>query len=302
MEGERARQAAEVAAKMERAAAVAAQQAREDVKISAERVATTSRVAKAKVAEAKAREVEVTILEKELVDAKAANVGVEEFDAKVQAARAAAAKAMAEAKEAEAAEKKALTAMKNHMGAAMANAHTSSAQTVGLVSLGLDKDCPNCAGKASGNATSGEAQLAAKPVAKAKACHAVPPADSTDPSSRCKIGKSNAIFSVGGKNCANDMDYTQAEAVCAAKGAHVCSHDELTDAFRCSYNTCVCGWTSTSVNKGKNLAEMVVSEADNACSRNGTNVKPGITLCGDAAVTEANFGVHCCGSTLAFAR
>merc|ERR1712072_434525 len=64
------------------------------------------------------------------------------------------------------------------------------------------------------------------------------------------------VFSVYGKKCNKDLPYSDAQAVCEEKGAHICSQAEMVEAFKTGYESAACGWTSTETTMG-HLVEMV---------------------------------------------
>merc|ERR1711871_1939237 len=104
-----------------------------------------------------------------------------------------------------------------------------------------------------------------------------------DKKAECKV------FSVHGKNCDKDLSYTDAQAVCEEKGAHVCSQAELLEAFKSGYESTACGWTSTETTMG-HLVEMVLSE-----DRPDIEGKKGFNVCALEKNLENTYGVHCCG-------
>jgi hypothetical protein len=266
------------------------------------------RAAKAKVADAKAKEVALTILEKELEAAKAANVGVAEAQDKADAAKASLATATKAAQEAEAKETKALATMKTHMGTAMANAHTTAAHTISLVHAGLDghgaalgATAGAAAAPTTNATTAAPAKVSTKPLS---------PPDSTDSSSKCPISvpgpngqriPGTQIFSLSGSEFAQDMDFEAATKACTSRGAKVCDHLSLIDAYRCGYNSCVAGWTSSpgasADRPNTKLVEQIVNGEANGCGTGGANLKPGLVVVEEAALNQ-HYGVHCCGASL----
>jgi len=97
------------------------------------------------------------------------------------------------------------------------------------------------------------------------------------------------VFSVHGKSCDKDLSYTDAQAVCEEKGAHVCSQAELLEAFKAGYESTACGWTSTETSMG-HLVEMILKE-----DRPDIEGKKGFNVCALEKNLENTYGVHCCG-------
>jgi len=104
-----------------------------------------------------------------------------------------------------------------------------------------------------------------------------------DKNAECKV------FSVHGKSCDKDLSYTDAQAVCEEKGAHVCSQAELLEAFKSGYESTACGWTSTETSMG-HLVEMILKE-----DRPDIEGKKGFNVCALEKNLENTYGVHCCG-------
>merc|ERR1712138_370824 len=102
---------------------------------------------------------------------------------------------------------------------------------------------------ATGGATGATGNANTTVPAKKKNCTLTP----MDKLEECKI------FSIYGKKCNKDMSYSEAQAVCEEKGAHVCSQAEMVEAFKSGYESAACGWTSTETSMG-HLVEMVLKE------------------------------------------
>ena len=97
------------------------------------------------------------------------------------------------------------------------------------------------------------------------------------------------IFSIYGRKCNKDMSYSEAQAVCEEKGAHVCSQAEMVEAFKSGYESAACGWTSTETSMG-HLVEMVLKE-----DKPEIEGKKGFNVCALEKNLENTYGVHCCG-------
>ena len=91
------------------------------------------------------------------------------------------------------------------------------------------------------------------------------------------------------KKCNKDMSYSEAQAVCEEKGAHVCSQAEMVEAFKSGYESAACGWTSTETSMG-HLVEMVLKE-----DKPEIEGKKGFNVCALEKNLENTYGVHCCG-------
>jgi len=116
-------------------------------------------------------------------------------------------------------------------------------------------------------------------------CEPLLPADSTKPDGDCKM------FSAHGERCEKDLSFAAAGKFCESKGAHICSHKELVDAFKAGYSTTVCGWTTTVLSGEGRLVENIL-QADGPAGKKGFNV------CEIEKNDGALNGVHCCGTSL----
>merc|ERR1711937_557933 len=102
---------------------------------------------------------------------------------------------------------------------------------------------------ATGGATGATGNANTTVLAQKKNCTLTP----MDKLEECKI------FSIYGKKCNKDVSYSEAQAVCEEKGAHVCSQAEMVEAFKSGYESAACGWTSTETSMD-HLVEMVLKE------------------------------------------
>ncbi len=79
------------------------------------------------------------------------------------------------------------------------------------------------------------------------------------------------------------------------------SSRSLIDAYRCGYNSCVAGWTSSpgasADRPNTKLVEQIVNGEANGCGTGGANLKPGLVVVEEAALNQ-HYGVHCCGASL----
>merc|ERR1711871_812030 len=132
---------------------------------------------------------------------------------------------------------------------------------------------------ATGGATGATGNANTTVPAKKKNCTLTP----MDKLEECKI------FSIYGKKCNKDMSYSEAQAVCEEKGAHVCSQAEMVEAFKSGYESAACGWTSTETSMG-HLVEMVLKE-----DKPEIEGKKGFNVCALEKNLENTYGVHCCG-------